>query len=131
MTQQQKYREVLKLIKEIDDDIYMSKIADFAKRKQKYLYESFSLEIEIDNQIENDFERFIKEKIIETEEETTLRLDEIYYEYQLWFKNTHAIVLKCPSRKELKLNITKVFGDKTVSSTNKNAWNGLKINEAK
>lgn len=75
------------------------------------------------------FIQFINEKIIELDDsEAQLRLDEIYYEYQVWFKQTKGQGVKCPSRKDLKNNLTKKYGAKSVPN-NKNAWIGLAIKE--
>ncbi len=103
---------------------------------KKYLKSGLSEPAEVrkyteEYQSESDFFiQFINEKIVELDDsDTQLRLDEIYYEYQMWFKQTKGQGVKCPSRKELKANLTKKFGSKTVAN-NKNAWVGLQIKES-
>ena len=73
--------------------------------------------------------QFINEKIIELESDNELRLDEIYYEYQNWFKQTKGTSVKCPSRKDVKANLTKKYGAK-MNPSNKNSWIGLAIKES-
>jgi P4 family phage/plasmid primase-like protien len=82
-------------------------------------------------QSESDFFiQFMNEKIVELDDsEVQLKLDEIYYEYQLWFKQTKGQGTKCPSRKDLKTNLSKKFGAKSVPN-NRNAWLGLAIKES-
>ena len=71
---------------------------------KKYLKSGLSEPAEVrkyteEYQSESDFFiQFINEKIVELDDcETQLRLDEIYYEYQLWFKQTKGQGVKCPS----------------------------------
>ena len=102
---------------------------------KKYLKSGLSEPAEVrkyteEYQSESDnFIQFINEKIIELDDtEVQLRLDEIYYEYQMWFKQTKGQGVKCPSRKDLKSAFTKKFGKKGAP-TDKNAWLGLGIRE--
>ena len=46
------------------------------------------------------------------ENSTPLRLTEIYYCFQEWFRQTKGHSQKPPSRTELKNNLNKKFGDK-------------------
>lgn len=102
---------------------------------KKYLKSGLSEPAEVrkyteEYQSESDFFiQFINENIIELDDsDKPLRLDEIYYEYQLWFKQTKGQGAKCPSRKELKSHLSKKFGAKCAAN-NKNAWIGLGIKE--
>jgi putative DNA primase/helicase len=77
----------------------------------------------------DNFIQFINEKIIEVDDsEQELRLDEIYFEYQNWFKQTKGITAKCPSRKDVKTNLTKKYGAKS-NPNNRNGWIGLAIKD--
>ena len=76
------------------------------------------------------FTQFINEKIIVCGEEnsTPLRLTEIYYCFQEWFRQTKGHSQKPPSRSELKNNLNKKFGDK-ADQDNKNIWCGIAFKE--
>ena len=76
------------------------------------------------------FTQFINEKIIVCGEEnsTPLRLTEIYYCFQEWFRQTKGHSQKPPSRTELKNNLNKKFGDK-ADEDNKNIWSGIAFKE--
>ena len=75
------------------------------------------------------FVQFMNEKLVEQDSnDTILKLNEIYFEYKEWFKQTRGTSIKIPTRKELKTNITKKYGKKSVPN-NKEAWIGLAIKE--
>ena len=75
------------------------------------------------------FIQFMKEKMVESDDgEVILKLEQIFFEYKEWFRQTKGNGAKCPSRKELKANISKKFGNKSIPN-NKNAWIGLKIKD--
>jgi nitrate/TMAO reductase-like tetraheme cytochrome c subunit len=74
-------------------------------------------------------QRFITNRIETTEDqEQELRLDEVFYEYQNWFKQEKGIMVKCPSRKRVRDELNAIFG-KQINPNNKNGWMGLKIKE--
>ena len=77
------------------------------------------------------FTQFINEKIVVCGEEnsTPLRLTEIYYCFQEWFRQTKGHSQKPPSRTELKNNLNKKFGDK-ADEDNKNIWSGIAFKES-
>ena len=77
---------------------------------------------------EERFKIFIDEMIEFTENDCQTRLDELYYEFQLWHKKIYGEGIRCPSRKDLKLTMTKKYSDRSPSN-NKNAWLGLKMRD--
>ena len=102
---------------------------------KKYLKSGLSEPAEVrkyteEYQSESDyFVQFMNEKIVELEGgDVVLKLEEIYFEYKEWFKQTRGNGVKVPSRKELKTNITKKFGSRNVPN-NKSAWAGLAIKD--
>ena len=57
----------------------------------------------------------INEKIIEVDDDdAVLKLEDVYFEYKHWFKQTKGTSVKCPNRKELKININKGSGKKQI-----------------
>ena len=79
-------------------------------------------------QSESDFFiQFINDKIVEVDEDdVVLKLEDVYYEYKEWFKQTKGTNVKCPTRKELKININKKFGKKQIANKQQ-AWYGIAI----
>lgn len=79
-------------------------------------------------QSESDFFiQFMNEKIIEVDDDdTVLKLEDVYYEYKLWFKQTKGTNVKCPNRKELKVNINKKFGKKQIPNKQQ-SWIGIAL----
>ena len=76
------------------------------------------------------FTQFINEKLVvsETANSSPLRLSDIYFTFQEWYRQTKGHTSKCPSRNELKNNLNKHFGDK-CSEDNKNVWCGIALKE--
>ena len=75
------------------------------------------------------FIQFMNEKLVEADDgEVILKLEEVFFVYKEWFRQTKGNGAKCPSRKELKANISKKFGNNSIPN-NKNAWIGLKIKD--
>ena len=70
------------------------------------------------------FALFIKEKIEEdlTNDKGT-KIDEIYSEYQEWYRQSYGQTKSLESKKEFKTQLTKKYG----ANINKNAWIGIKL----
>ena len=102
---------------------------------KKYLKSGLSEPAEVrkyteEYQSESDlFVQFMNDKIVEVDDaDVVLKLEDIYFEYKTWFKQTKGMGTKVPSRKELKTNLTKKYGKKSVPN-NKSAWIGLAMKE--
>ena len=72
---------------------------------------------------------FFNERLIEADnaDSTGIKLDDIYNLYQDWHKQAYGQNAKCPTRKELKENLSKKYGKKHTN--HKNVWLGLEFNE--
>lgn len=124
------FKDVIKYISICDNKTRLTQIFEMAKKKEKLLNDAWLFEKETEilllGQVKSFNQEFIEEKIKVVEEDCELRLDEIYYEFQLWLKVKQGPSVKCPSRKDLKICMTKLHGDK-VSPTNKNVWKNIAI----
>jgi len=84
-----------------------------------------------DYKVDSDmFVGYFNEKLIEVEnpENGGIKLDDIYFVYQDWHKQSCGQNAKCPTRKDLKDNLVKKYGKKAANSS-KNVWIGLAFKE--
>jgi P4 family phage/plasmid primase-like protien len=73
------------------------------------------------------FSSFIGEKLLEeTSMSKGVELDDVYIVYQAWFRQAYGANNKCPSRKDVRVNMTKKFGN---PKTSKLIWYGLSFRE--
>ena len=78
-------------------------------------------------QTESDqFVQFMNENVVEIDDYNGegIKLDDIYFIYQEWYKQTRGVNTKIPSRKELKKNLEKKYG----KCNEKNRWFGISLN---
>ncbi len=67
--------------------------------------------------------QFFNEKLVVLDDcdNEGIKLDDIYFVFQEWFKEANGQSNKCPTRKELTSNLNKRYGNKN----NKKVWKGL------
>ena len=78
------------------------------------------------------FAQFFSEKIIEDEDgdsQKSIRLNDIYFLFQEWIRQTRGPSFKIPQPKELGDAMNKHYGTKVVAG-NKNVWSGISLKES-
>lgn len=73
------------------------------------------------------FMQFINDNIVETEDSNgqELKLDDIYFVYQEWFKQSKGHNAKIPARRELQKNLEKKFGKCNKPGSGRPSWVGI------
>lgn len=82
-----------------------------------------------DYQFDSDmFISFFNERLVEVNNADSggIKLDDIYFMYQDWYKQANGQNAKCPSRKDLNDNMIKKYGKK---KSNSKTWFGLAFSE--
>ena len=113
-------------------EAFMFLLLEYFKKYKKYgIKEPMDVKRNTeDYKVESDmFAGFINERLEEVDNPDNggIKLDDLYFVYQDWFKQAYGQNTKCPTRKELKENLIKKYGKKSTNS--KNTWMGLAFRE--